>query len=116
MMANRDGPEPADHANVALHPPLFYLAALALAFAFKHVYSFPVFTGNIPRFPAIVLAVVGLGIVATGRQVMQKHRTNLNPTKPTTTIIQTGPWRYSRNPLYIALTMAYTGFALLMNT
>jgi protein-S-isoprenylcysteine O-methyltransferase Ste14 len=35
--------------------------------------------------------------------------------KPTTALVTEGPFRYSRNPIYVALTLLYVGVALLIN-
>ncbi len=47
---------------------------------------------------------------------MVAHGTNVNPTLPTTSIVTTGPYRFTRNPLYLGLTMIYLGLTLAINT
>jgi len=46
-------------------------------------------------------------------QSMARHRTALLPGGATTTVIQTGPYRFSRNPLYVGLIVPDIGLALL---
>jgi protein-S-isoprenylcysteine O-methyltransferase Ste14 len=46
---------------------------------------------------------------------MKQAGTNINPTQPTTALVTKGPYLISRNPLYLGLTMLYTGIALLSN-
>jgi protein-S-isoprenylcysteine O-methyltransferase Ste14 len=48
-------------------------------------------------------------------QFWRKH-TSVMPYSPTTAIIQSGPFRLTRNPLYVAMTLLYIGVALIMNT
>ncbi len=62
------------------------------------------------------MAVIGIALVATGRATMVKHGTNVNPTQPATTIVETGPFRFTRNPLYVGLTIIYVGLSLALNT
>ena len=50
----------------------------------------------------------------TVRALAQAH-TAVDPRHPTTTLVTTGPFRYSRNPIYLALTLLYLGVALLVN-
>ena len=45
-----------------------------------------------------------------------RHRTGLLPGQPTQSMIETGPYRLSRNPLYVGLLAAYAGLALLAPT
>ena len=42
--------------------------------------------------------------------------TNINPFKPTTSIVSSGPFRFTRNPFYLALTLLYVGLTLIANT
>lgn len=46
---------------------------------------------------------------------MVRAGTNVNPAKPATALVTTGPFRLSRNPLYVSLTLLYVGIALLFN-
>jgi protein-S-isoprenylcysteine O-methyltransferase Ste14 len=46
---------------------------------------------------------------------MERVGTNVNPTLPSTALVEAGPFRFSRNPLYVALTFMYVGLALLAN-
>jgi len=47
---------------------------------------------------------------------MQAAGTNVNPSLPTTSIVTSGPFRLSRNPLYVAVTLLYFGLILALNT
>ena len=42
--------------------------------------------------------------------------TNINPLMPTTSIVTSGPFRFTRNPLYVSLTLLYLGLTLAFNT
>jgi protein-S-isoprenylcysteine O-methyltransferase Ste14 len=39
-----------------------------------------------------------------------------DPLRPTTAIVTSGPFRFSRNPLYLGLTLVYSGVTLLFDT
>ena len=45
-------------------------------------------------------------------RAFSKAKTHIDPYKPTTAIISTGPFGYSRNPAYIALTLLFVGCAV----
>jgi protein-S-isoprenylcysteine O-methyltransferase Ste14 len=51
-----------------------------------------------------------------GRRTLQAAGTNVNPALPATAIVDSGPFRFSRNPLYLALTLVYVGLTLAFNT
>lgn len=47
---------------------------------------------------------------------MQVAGTHIDPTLPTTAIVASGPFHFSRNPPYMALTLVYLGLTFLANT
>jgi protein-S-isoprenylcysteine O-methyltransferase Ste14 len=60
--------------------------------------------------------VFAVAIAIWGRRTMQAAGTNMSPLRPTTAVVTTGPFRFSRNPLYLALTLLYFGLTLAFNT
>jgi len=42
--------------------------------------------------------------------------TNISPLKPSISLVTSGPYRFSRNPLYVALTLIYAGLTMLLNS
>ncbi|HTT08206.1 MAG TPA: isoprenylcysteine carboxylmethyltransferase family protein [Gammaproteobacteria bacterium] len=64
----------------------------------------------------IVSLVTGVGIAVWGKKAMDRAGTNVNPRQPTTAIVTGGPFRYSRNPLYLAITMILLGISFAIDT
>ena len=96
-----------DAPGVFTIPPLIYVPFLAMGIVLD--YLFPV-----PLLPNRIQYLVGFAVIAVSGLIMpfvllefRKFRTNFNPRKATTTIITTGPYRFSRNPSYLALTLIY---------
>ena len=46
---------------------------------------------------------------------MKRAGTNIRPDQPTLALVFDGPFRFTRNPLYMALTGLYLGITLLVN-
>ncbi|MGI8480757.1 MAG: methyltransferase family protein, partial [Chthoniobacterales bacterium] len=110
-------PPTADHAGVPIHPPLFFLSALLLGVVIDdRIRTLAIFTDDRSRWFGLIAVAIGIALIASGRKTMVKHGTNVNPSQPATTIVQSGPFRFSRNPLYVGLTLLYTGLAMLLNT
>jgi protein-S-isoprenylcysteine O-methyltransferase Ste14 len=47
---------------------------------------------------------------------MRRAHTNVDPTQPATALVVEGPFMLTRNPLYLSLTLLYTGITILVNT
>jgi protein-S-isoprenylcysteine O-methyltransferase Ste14 len=107
----------ADHPGVIAMPPFLYLGVFLAAVVAQWLVPLPIF----PRTAVAValgltLAVVAIAAARWGRRTMTAAGTNVRPTRPATTIVTTGPFRYSRNPLYVALTLLYVGLTTAVNT
>src|SRR5688572_12380078 len=61
------------------------------------------------------LAALGLGISAWGALTFRIAGTPVVPMHDATRIVTHGPYRFTRNPMYLGLTLGYVGIALLMN-
>jgi|SRR5450755_53426 protein-S-isoprenylcysteine O-methyltransferase Ste14 len=107
---------PGDNPGVIAPPPLIYAVALLLSLFLQKLVPLPLFAGRIKTLLGALL-VGGAG--ATGLFALRKMRevgTNVNPTQPTTALVTSGPYRFTRNPIYLALTLLYTGLGILFNT
>jgi protein-S-isoprenylcysteine O-methyltransferase Ste14 len=63
----------------------------------------------------VAFTVGGLVIGGWGQRTMVKSGTNIDPREPALAIVTGGPFRFSRNPLYLSLTAFYLGITLLFN-
>jgi protein-S-isoprenylcysteine O-methyltransferase Ste14 len=59
-----------------------------------------------------VLIAIAVWLSLWGVRVMHRAGTSEKTSLPTTALVTTGPFRYSRNPLYVSLTLAYLGIAV----
>lgn len=105
-----------DHAGVQAPPPLIYLSGL-FAGAWLQ-YKFPL--SFLPRKFRTLSGGILIGsatlLLGTCLRIMRRAGTNVSPTQPTTELIVEGPYRATRNPIYLGLTMLYAGIALLINS
>ena len=106
----------ADNPGVAVFPPLLFLVALIVMLVLR--YFWPLAIGGRPLTVVlgIVLAALAVAIIVWGRSTMLRGGTNVNPTLPTTTIITSGPFGFTRNPLYLGLMGLLLGIGLLFDT
>jgi protein-S-isoprenylcysteine O-methyltransferase Ste14 len=105
-----------DNPGVVAPPPLIYGAAFLVVLLVQWVWPMPISSQTGARWSGLACVVLGVGTAIWGRRTMQAAGTNINPTRPATTIVTSGPFRFSRNPLYLALTLIYLGLTLAFNT
>ena len=108
----------ADSAGVRFPPPLIFLGFLLAGYLIGQQVG-PESLGleiNLRRGLAFVLVIMGLLIDGVAGASLRRHATAPEPWKPTTTLVQTGPFALSRNPIYLGFSLTYVGFALAMDS
>ena len=105
----------ADNPGVIAPPPLIYAGALLAGLAANKLYSVPFLPRGVSRALGWPSVVAGLAIGLLGFRQMKRAQTNVDPRKPTTAIVSEGPYRYTRNPLYVGMTLIYGGFTARAN-
>ncbi len=105
--------EKKDRPGVVAPPPLIYVAVYALGYLIQgrnpllipeHI--FLEILGWVSVGSSLVLAISGM-------IMMKRARTHIDVYKPSTAIVSEGPFRFTRNPLYLSLTLMYIGVATL---
>jgi len=78
----------------------------------------PVDVAFSPRV-AVALVLVSLGLVVgvSGMVSFQRAKTTMNPTKPaaTSSLVTTGPFRFTRNPMYLSLLLYLLAWAVYLS-
>jgi protein-S-isoprenylcysteine O-methyltransferase Ste14 len=105
----------ADNPGVIAPPPLIYAGALAAGLLANRRYHIPILPRRLARKLGWPLVACGLAVGFLGAREMRGAETNLDPRKPATTIVTGGPFRYTRNPLYLSMTLIYGGISALAN-
>jgi protein-S-isoprenylcysteine O-methyltransferase Ste14 len=101
-----------DTPGVLVPPPLIYLAGLAIGSVAEWLWPAPVLPQPVQYAVGFALMAVSFTIAALGFCEFVRAKTPLDPHKPTRELITSGPFRYSRNPLYLSLAMLYIGIAI----
>jgi protein-S-isoprenylcysteine O-methyltransferase Ste14 len=112
---SEDVGDKADNPGVIAPPPLIYAAALAAGLLANRLYPIPFLPRGISRTLGWPSVVAGLAVGLLGVREMKRVQTNVDPYKPTTAIVERGPYCYTRNPLYVGMTLMYAGFTARAN-
>lgn len=110
--------KPGDGANVRFPPPLIYVLGLALGTAAGCVLHLPGL-GLAPTLRELLgaaFAVGGFLVSFAGAGLFLRRRTAIIPFKPATSLVTSGIYRWTRNPMYLGMAFAYVGLAILLNS
>src|ERR1051326_7409086 len=96
-------------------PPLLYAVPLAAGLGVQPYRPQPLLPSSLRRIICIGLVVLGfIGFAAV--LAFRRSATSPNPWKPPTALVASGPYRWTRNPMYLGLTLWYLGFIAWVNT
>jgi len=101
--------------GLRVHPPVIYLAVLLIGVGLNHWWSIRPLPGPWGAIVGVTLLVMGVAIMPSVLARFRRADTPFNAHKPTTVLIVDGPYRFSRNPAYVALTLWYLGIGFLLN-
>lgn len=101
-----------DNAGVRFPPPFIYLAAYLAGTAAERLLSTHLTAPLALRVLGGILGAGGLLLAGSAAMLFRAAGTHLEPFAPTTVIVTVGPYRFTRNPIYLGLAALYAGVAL----
>jgi protein-S-isoprenylcysteine O-methyltransferase Ste14 len=105
-----------DVAAVRVFPPVLPLLTILIGVALNRLYPLKLRLSALARYgiggATIGVAILGLGLYPV--ILLRRSGQSENPWTPTTEIVTRGPYRFTRNPLYLQMVLACTGFAILL--
>ena len=107
-----------DHAGVLFPPPLMFVLPLVCAIVADQRSHWPIVESRSAFLTGVGVVLVAcaacLGVVAVA--TFRRAGTTILPAlRPTTEIVATGPYRFTRNPMYLGMAVAYVGASLALN-
>jgi protein-S-isoprenylcysteine O-methyltransferase Ste14 len=114
-MSNRTETEPKGGPLPGLlRPPIVFLAAILLGVALNREWPLPFVPPSLRLLgPLVVLCAVLLFLLSFHE--FRKAGTSVRGTERTTAIVGTGPYRFSRNPIYVSFVLLVLGLSLWWN-
>ena len=98
----------------AVRPPRVYLAAIVTGVLLQLAKPLPFLPRPMAAGAIVVAAALALLWYSVAR--FRAAGTPVPARKPTTAIVRTGPYRFSRNPIYLAYSLFQLGIAIWMNS
>lgn len=106
-----------DNPGVLVFPPVLVAGTLGIGLLLQWLYpwNLPITeTARTVLAAGLLTAAAALGL--WGQRTMHGADTNIDPRKPSTAIVTSGPFRFTRNPLYLFLLGLYLGVTVAVAT
>ena len=103
-----------DHPQLTVNPFVIYIAFGLTAALLQTLIALPFIPDRIAQITGSVIIATNLIFGLPALRGMLKAKTSPNPNRPTTTLLLSGMYRFSRNPMYIGLTLLYVGLMTLL--
>ena len=109
--------DPAATAQVVIRPPLAWALAVMAAFALDWLMPLPFMPAAVPAgWLGGAVVVVALALFAWAIATITRAGSNVPTNTPTISIVDIGPYRFTRNPIYLAMFLAIIGLAIAFNS
>lgn len=107
------------HADVLTQPPYLYIGGLAAGCLLELFIPLgPGLAGGTARpvWIGLGLAAIGVAIAVKAVRLFAHAGTSVPVHKPTDALVTTGLYSWSRNPIYVALSVFYVGLSIALTT
>ena len=108
--------QPENLSGVRVHPPLLTLVHLLAAFFLGWLLPLPLPSPGLVALAGWVIVAFALGLAFWAVSRFRGAQTTLNPHGGTTAIVMSGPYRFTRNPIYVGYVCLLIGFPLVLDS
>ena len=101
-----------DRPNRIPWPPIIFAGIVVAAVLLHAVFPLGDTLPPALRLIGAILMLVGIVLDVSAMVTMHRYRANIQPHRAATTLVTTGPFALSRNPIYLGNTLLIAGAAL----
>jgi protein-S-isoprenylcysteine O-methyltransferase Ste14 len=101
-----------DAPDVLTFPPVIFIIFYVIGYVTDLAFPADLGTSDLRYAIGGVFIAAGVALAAWAITRFVQSKTNVDVRKPATSLVSDGPYRLSRNPMYIAITLFYAGFAV----
>jgi protein-S-isoprenylcysteine O-methyltransferase Ste14 len=106
----------ADTANVIIRPPIAWALALLVGLALQWIVAMPFMPASVPAgWIGGMVLVAALALFAWAIVTITRAGSNVPTNRPTTAIVETGPYCFMRNPIYLGMCVGLVGLAIALD-
>ncbi len=104
-----------DNPGVIAFPPLIWLLNAGISALVHLVIRAPMMRYNFCLVFGIVFIILAPALALSAFRTMKAAGTNVHPSDPSLTIVRGGPFRFTRNPMYLALCLLQVALGFFLN-
>lgn len=101
-----------DSPGIFLPPPLMFVTALGGGVLIDGNFLRWRHVTHLSQWAGVAVALIGLALIGVTLALFRRYRTRPEPWEPASALIAAGPYRFSRNPMYLGMAIAAAGIAL----
>jgi protein-S-isoprenylcysteine O-methyltransferase Ste14 len=105
-----------DNPGVRVPPPALYALAVFVGYLLNQRWPVPI--GGGASVQALAWLLFGAWLVLTVSSIgnFRRSRTSIVPIRPATTLVIAGPYRFTRNPMYVGLVVLTVALGLFLDS
>jgi protein-S-isoprenylcysteine O-methyltransferase Ste14 len=107
--------QPADNPGVIAFPPLIWLVNAAISVLVHLFVRVPIMSHSICLVCGIALIILAPALALSALVTMKAAGTNVHPAEPSLALVRDGPFRFTRNPMYLALCLVQVALGFFLN-
>lgn len=105
-----------DHSNVIALPPLIFLTFILIGAGLHYAWPIPILSSPATKWVGRAAISLSIAIAVWTLREFRRWNTSFRTDRSTTSLIQSGPFGYTRNPFYLAASASHLGIALYINS
>ena len=105
----------ADTAGVKFPPPLIFLISILIGVGLNRLRPMSFVPASLAMPIGIAFSAAAFILAFLGFRELKRHQTSPRPDHPSSAVVTSGPYRFTRNPLYVSLSLLHLGIGLWTN-
>jgi len=111
------GTSESDVANLGfVRPPFVYLGSIVLGLVLHLVWPARLVPRSVSTPTGALVTLLAIALFISAVRTLRAAGTPIPGNRPTITIVRTGPYRFSRNPIYLAFSLLQLGLSFWVNS
>jgi protein-S-isoprenylcysteine O-methyltransferase Ste14 len=106
---------PLDNPGVIAFPPFIWLVNAVISVLVHLFIRLPIMSYRFCLVCGIVFIILAPTLALSALVTMKAAGTNVDPAKPALAIVREGPFRFTRNPMYLALCLLQVALGFFLN-